>query len=175
MDHGIPLSQHSSHHLKDTWSCHNTIFQVKTDMLSLTLLSWWPDSRCPHSHLDGSCGQKKNTPHWNTGINDQQNQITDQIDLAFASDAHMMVYWIGVIRPHWHYGVKKGDDWDTVPLIGWYHMMHDQQWFSRQFPIKSLLIPLNLTFNCSIWCSMHSMHCMMCSMCYRVGIVCPRQ
>jgi hypothetical protein len=36
------------------------------------------------------------------------------------------VYWIGVIGPHWRYGVKDDDGQDPIPLIAWHGVTDDQ-------------------------------------------------
>jgi hypothetical protein len=67
----------------------------------------------------------KNTQHWpwQSGIVDLLEQVGRQTDSAFAGSAYEKVYWIGVIGPHWRYGIKEVNE--QVPpetLIDWHHV-----------------------------------------------------
>jgi hypothetical protein len=68
----------------------------------------------------------KNSQHWEAGIPSLERQIKRQTDAAFSGTAVSQVYWIGVIGPHWRYGIKEDDGQDPRPLINWHDITHDQ-------------------------------------------------
>ena len=67
----------------------------------------------------------RNSQHWEAGIPSLERQIKRQTGAAFSGTAVSPVYWIGVIGPHWRYGIKEGDGQDPRPLIAWHDTTHD--------------------------------------------------
>ncbi|KAF8274311.1 hypothetical protein EI94DRAFT_1714142 [Lactarius quietus] len=69
-------------------------------------------------------------PDWRAGIPLLETEINRQIVASFNGpvrrSAISMVYWIGVIGPHWRYGVKEDNERDPKPLIAWHDTAHDQ-------------------------------------------------
>jgi len=68
----------------------------------------------------------KNSQHWPAGVPSLERQLNRQTDTAFSGTAVSRVYWIGVIGPHWRYGVKEDDGQDPIPLIAWHDVTDDQ-------------------------------------------------
>jgi hypothetical protein len=66
---------------------------------------------------------------WSLSIPSLEEQIDRAADVAFSGSfersANSMVYWIGVVGPHWRYGVKN-DGQELNPLIDWHDTTHDQ-------------------------------------------------
>ena len=81
----------------------------------------------------------KNTPHWPGSIPDLQDQISAQADAAFDNDAVSEVYWIGVVGPHWQYGIKKDDGQAVKPLIAWHHTTHDEASYNDFLCLTALI------------------------------------
>jgi hypothetical protein len=69
-------------------------------------------------------------PDWQAGIPLLEAEINRQADIAFhggvGGPAISMVYWIGVLGPHWRYGVKEDSGQELRPLIAWHDTTHDQ-------------------------------------------------
>lgn len=64
---------------------------------------------------------------WKAGIPLLETEINRQADIAFSrtfSRSNSKVYWIGVLGPHWQYGVKDNGQ-ELKPLIAWHDTTHD--------------------------------------------------
>ena len=68
----------------------------------------------------------RNNQHWQAGIPRLEQQIRRQTDTAFGGTAAFKVYWIGVVGPHWRYGVREENEQDPKPLIDWRDTIHDE-------------------------------------------------
>ncbi|KAF7785101.1 hypothetical protein Agabi119p4_1266 [Agaricus bisporus var. burnettii] len=84
----------------------------------------------------------KNSQHWEAGIPALERQILRQTDASFSGTAVSQVYWIGVIGPHWRYGIKEDDGQDAVPLIDWHHVTHDQDSYNNLQNLATLVAAL---------------------------------
>jgi hypothetical protein len=73
--------------------------------------------------------EAKNTQYWPTGIRQLERHINLQSDASFAGTAIQKVYWIGIIGPHWTYGVREDTAQDLTTLTDWHHTTHDQASF----------------------------------------------
>jgi hypothetical protein len=69
-------------------------------------------------------------PDWRTGIPLLETEINRQADIAFrggvGGPAISKVYWVGVLGPHWQYGVKEDNGRELSPSIAWHDTTHDQ-------------------------------------------------
>src|ERR1700677_630917 len=73
-------------------------------------------------------------PDWQAGIPLLETEINRQADIAFSGGVHgpchgpafSKLYWIGVLGPHWRYGVKEDNGQELRPLIAWHDTTHDQ-------------------------------------------------
>jgi hypothetical protein len=69
-------------------------------------------------------------PDWRAGIPLLETEINRQTDIAFSGGvsgtANSKVYWIGVLGPHWRYGVKEDNGQELKPSIDWHDTTHDQ-------------------------------------------------
>ena len=70
------------------------------------------------------------------GISSLETEINRLIDAAFSGDTSLRggtavskVYWMGVIGPHWRFGVKEDNGRKVKPLIDWHHTAHDEASF----------------------------------------------
>ena len=71
---------------------------------------------------------------WQAGIPSLETEINRLIDAAFSGEtiggtAISKVYWIGVIGPHWRFGVKEDNGQRATPLIDWHDTTHDEASF----------------------------------------------
>jgi hypothetical protein len=68
---------------------------------------------------------------WRAGIPSLETKINRLIDAAFSGEtrggtAISTVYWMGVIGPHWRFGVKEENGQEAKQLIDWHHTAHDE-------------------------------------------------
>jgi hypothetical protein len=71
---------------------------------------------------------------WQAGIPSLETEINRLVDAAFRGEttggiAISKVYWIGVIGPHWRFGVKEDNGQTATPLIDWHDTAHDEASF----------------------------------------------
>jgi hypothetical protein len=66
-----------------------------------------------------------NHQFWEAGQDALMEHIKQQTKAELVDKARERVYWIGVIRPHWRYGVMVNGEEDPTPLIPWHHATHD--------------------------------------------------
>lgn len=78
----------------------------------------------------------RNSQHWQTGIPQLEKQIRRQTDTAFGGTAAFRVYWIGVVGPHWRYGVREDR---PKPLIDWHDTTDDQASYNDLLDLIALI------------------------------------
>ncbi|KAF8261475.1 hypothetical protein EI94DRAFT_797818 [Lactarius quietus] len=70
------------------------------------------------------------SPDWRAGVPLLETEINRQTVASFSGTisgpAISTVYWMGVIGPHWRYGVKEENERDARPLTAWHDTAHDQ-------------------------------------------------
>jgi len=66
-----------------------------------------------------------NHQFWESGEDALMDHIKHQTKAGLVDNAREGVYWIGVIGPHWRYGVMVDGEEDPTPLIPWHHVTHD--------------------------------------------------
>jgi hypothetical protein len=76
---------------------------------------------------------------WDLGHDSLMQSIKHKIRAEFADGAREKVYWIGVIGPHWRYGVQKDDDDEPTPLIPWHDVTHDDASYHDFMQLRELV------------------------------------